>query len=118
MRLYEFEAKRLLAKHGVRLPQGGTAETPASPPRPAAGARGAAPARRRVMIFSDMGGIDIEQVAEEHPEHIARAHLSTLLPLAEFKVKEMVASLGIGGSDLVRLTDVVARLGRGFTPHR
>ena len=28
MRFYEFEAKKLLAKHGVRLPQGGTAETP------------------------------------------------------------------------------------------
>ena len=28
MRFYEFEAKTLLAKRGVRLPQGGTAETP------------------------------------------------------------------------------------------
>lgn len=28
MRFYEFEAKRLLAKQGVRLPAGGTAETP------------------------------------------------------------------------------------------
>jgi hypothetical protein len=29
MRFYEFEAKKLLAKQGVRLPEGGTAATPA-----------------------------------------------------------------------------------------
>src|SRR5262245_30312251 len=28
MRFYEFEAKRLLARQGVRLPQGGTADEP------------------------------------------------------------------------------------------
>lgn len=28
MRFYEFEAKKLLAKQGVRLPAGATAETP------------------------------------------------------------------------------------------
>ena len=35
-----------------------------------------------VMIFSDMGGIDIEEVAETHPEHIAKRHFSTLLPFS------------------------------------
>ena len=29
-------------------------------------------AKKPVMIFSDMGGIDIEQVAEEHPDHARR----------------------------------------------
>src|SRR3990170_7965246 len=147
MRFYEFEAKKLLAKHGVRLPQGGTADTPEEAARLAEDAGGPvvlksqvltggrmkggggkfadtpedaksaaeailgleiggqrprcvlieakaavareyyaavtydALAKRPVMIFSDMGGIDIEQVAEEHPQHIARAHISTLLPL-------------------------------------
>ena len=33
--------------------------------------------KRPVMLFSDMGGIDIEQVAEEHPDHVARGHFST-----------------------------------------
>src|ERR1700750_2943872 len=32
--------------------------------------------KRPVMLFSDMGGIDIEQVASEHPDHVARAHFS------------------------------------------
>ena len=36
--------------------------------------------KRPVLIFSDMGGIDIEEVAETHPEHVGRAHFSTLRP--------------------------------------
>jgi succinyl-CoA synthetase beta subunit/citryl-CoA synthetase large subunit len=180
MRFYEFEAKKLLAKRGVRLPQGGTAETPEEAARLAtevggpvvlksqvlsggrmkAGGvkfadtpeeaqreaaailkleiRGQRPrcvlveakaavkkeyyaavtydalAKLPVMIFSDMGGIDIEQVAEEHPQHVAKAHFSTLAPFSDFKAKEMIHSLGIGGRELVRLTDVIGRLARAF----
>src|ERR1044072_7670958 len=39
-------------------------------------------ATRPLMLFSDMGGIDIEEVAETHPDHVGRAHLSNLLPVA------------------------------------
>ena len=183
MRFYEFEAKKLLAKHGVRLPQGGTAETseeagklaaevggpvvlksqvltggrmkaggvkfadtPEEAQREAAAIldleiRGQRPrgvlveakaavmkeyyaavtydalAKLPVMIFSDMGGIDIEQVAEEHPEHVAKANFSSLLPFSDFKAKEMIASLGIGGGELVRLTDVMSRLARVFSQY-
>jgi succinyl-CoA synthetase beta subunit len=38
-----------------------------------------------VLIFSDMGGIDIEEVAEKHPEHLAQVHLSTLIPFSAYK---------------------------------
>ena len=37
-------------------------------------------AKRPVIVFSDMGGIDIEEVAETHPEHVSRTHLSALRP--------------------------------------
>ena len=42
--------------------------------------------KRPVMLFSDMGGIDIEQVAEEHPDHVARRHFSTRTPLSELSL--------------------------------
>ena len=48
-------------------------------------------ARKPVMIFSDMGGIDIEEVAEKHPEHIGKRHFSTLLPFSDFLAKELIA---------------------------
>ncbi len=183
MRFYEFEAKKLLAKRGVRLPKGGTADTaeeagrlaaeiggpvvlksqvltggrmkaggikfadtPEEAQREAAAIleleiRGQRPrcllveakaavkkeyyagvtydalAKLPVMIFSDMGGIDIEQVAEEHPEHVVKANFSSLMPFSDFQAKELIRSLGIGGGELVRLTDVMARLARAFTQY-
>src|ERR671928_493813 len=44
--------------------------------------------KQPVMLFSDMGGIDIEQVAEEHPDHVGRGHFSTLLPVSDFQAKQ------------------------------
>ncbi len=183
MRFYEFEAKKLLAKRGVRLPKGGTADTaneagrlatevggpvvlksqvltggrmkaggvkfadtPEDAQREAAAIleleiRGQRPrcllveakaavkkeyyagvtydalAKLPVMIFSDMGGIDIEQVAEEHPEHVVKANFSSLMPFSDFQAKELIRSLGIGGGELVRLTDVMGRLARAFTQY-
>ena len=32
--------------------------------------------KQPVMLFCDMGGIDIEEVAEEHPDHVGRGHFS------------------------------------------
>ena len=180
MRFYEYEAKALLRKQGVRLPDGGTAETAADAARIAGEIGGAvvlksqvlsggrmkaggikfadtpaeaeaacaeilklpikdqmpvnvlveakaavakeyylgvtfdAVAKLPVMIVSDMGGIDIEEVAETHPEHIAKVHLSTLHPFSDFRAKEAVASLGITGGELNQLTRVLAQLVRTF----
>ena len=69
-------------------------------------------ARRPMMLFSDMGGIDIEQVAEEHPEHVGRGHLSNLHPIADFQAKETVARCGMTGSDLGKASRVLAALAR------
>ena len=71
-------------------------------------------AKLPVAIFSDMGGIDIEEVAETHPQHVARIHFSTFQPLQEFRFKELVASLGISGSELNQLSRIVARLAAAF----
>ncbi|MBI1885909.1 MAG: acetate--CoA ligase family protein [Chloroflexi bacterium] len=183
MRFYEFEAKKLLARHRVPLPGGGTAETPADTrrlaqelggpvvlksqvltggrmkaggvrfadsPREAereaaailaleiggqmprcllveskaavrreyyAGVTYDALAKLPVIIFSDMGGIDIEEVAREHPEHVAKVHFSTLLPVSDYKAKELVRSLGVGGGELTALTTIVTRLARAFVEY-
>jgi succinyl-CoA synthetase beta subunit/citryl-CoA synthetase large subunit len=180
MRFYEFEAKRLLGKQGVRLPAGGTADEPQAARRiadsiggpvvlksqvlsggrmKAGGVKFAdtpgeaekacleilelpikdqlpvcvlveakaaiakeyylgvtydAVAKQPLMIISDMGGIDIEEVAETHPSHIAKVHFSTLIPFTDYRAKEAVASLGITGGDLTQLSSVMSRLVRTF----
>src|ERR1019366_6843286 len=70
--------------------------------------------KRPVMLFSDMGGIDIEEVAERHPDHVARGHFSTLRPFSDWQAKQVIASLGITGSALNRLTPILASLARLF----
>lgn len=71
-------------------------------------------AKLPVAIFSDMGGIDIEEVAEKHPQHVARAHFSTFSPFPEFKMKELVASIGISGAELTALTRIMSQLAQAF----
>jgi succinyl-CoA synthetase beta subunit/citryl-CoA synthetase large subunit len=71
-------------------------------------------AKKPLMLFSDMGGIDIEQVAEEHPDHVGRGHISNLLPVGDFEAKQVIAATGVTGSQLNRATPVLAKLARLF----
>src|SRR5215212_12055860 len=41
-----------------------------------------------VMIFSPVGGIDIEQVAEEQPDKVGRRQFSTIHPFSDYMAKE------------------------------
>src|SRR5438874_6957849 len=70
--------------------------------------------KRPVMIFSPVGGIDIEQVAEEQPEAVGRRHFSNLLPFSGFEAKEVVAATKVTGSALNRLVPILTRLARVF----
>src|SRR5919204_1915940 len=73
--------------------------------------------KQPVMLFSDMGGIDIEEVAEQHPDHVGRGHFSNLLPLSDFQAKQVVASVGVTGARLNRLVPILTRLAQLFVEH-
>src|SRR6195256_790492 len=70
--------------------------------------------KQPVIIFSPVGGIDIEQVAEEQPDKVGRRHFSNILPFGDFEAKEVIASTGVTGSALNKLTPIVARLAKLF----
>ena len=71
-------------------------------------------AKKPVVIFSDMGGIDIEEVAETHPEHVSKTHFSSILPLTPRIAKEAVGATGVTGSDLNKLAPIVFNLMKIF----
>jgi succinyl-CoA synthetase beta subunit/citryl-CoA synthetase large subunit len=70
--------------------------------------------KQPVLVFSDMGGIDIEEVAETHPEHVSKTHFSSILPITPRIAKEAIAATGVSGDALNRLTPVVFELMRIF----
>ncbi len=70
--------------------------------------------KQPVMIFSPVGGIDIEQVAEEQPEKVGRRHFSNILPFSEFQAKEVIASTGVTGAALGKLVPILTRLSKLF----
>jgi succinyl-CoA synthetase beta subunit len=71
-------------------------------------------AKKPLMLFSDMGGIDIEEVAEKHPDHVGRGHVSNLFPIPDFEAKQVIAATGVTGSQLNRATPILAKLARLF----
>ncbi|HKF80436.1 MAG TPA: ATP-grasp domain-containing protein [Thermoleophilaceae bacterium] len=70
--------------------------------------------KQPLLLFSDMGGIDIEEVAEKHPDHVGRGHFSNLLAFSDFQAKQAIASVGVTGSALNRLTPILSNLARLF----
>jgi len=73
--------------------------------------------KQPVMLFSDMGGIDIEEVAERHPDRVGRAPFSNLMDVSDYQAKQVIASIGVTGSALTRATPILARLARLFVRH-
>jgi succinyl-CoA synthetase beta subunit len=73
--------------------------------------------KQPVMLFSDMGGIDIEEVAETHPDHVGRGHFSNLLPFSDWQAKQVIASVGVTGQALNRLTPILTRLAKLFVEY-
>src|SRR3954453_15338792 len=73
--------------------------------------------KQPVMIFSPVGGIDIEQVAAEQPDKVGRRHFSNLLPFGEFEAKEVIAATGVTGSALNKIVPIVPRLAKVFVQH-
>jgi succinyl-CoA synthetase beta subunit len=70
--------------------------------------------KQPVMLFSDMGGIDIEEVAESHSGHVGRGHFSTIHPLSDYQAKQVIAATGVTGRALLRATPILARLAKLF----
>jgi len=54
-------------------------------------------ARRILLMGSAEGGVEIEQVAVDHPEAIIRHHADPLLGLLDFQAREFAFAMGLAG---------------------
>jgi succinyl-CoA synthetase beta subunit len=71
--------------------------------------------RRPVAICSAMGGVDIEQVAEKHPDKIARFWIDPILGLRDFEARNIAKDAGFEGKAMVRVAGMLLRLWQVFT---
>jgi len=53
--------------------------------------------RRILLMGSAEGGVEIEQVAAEHPEAIIRRHADPMLGLLDFQARDLAFAMGLGG---------------------
>jgi succinyl-CoA synthetase beta subunit len=60
-------------------------------------------AKRPLVMLSSMGGMDVEEVAETHPEAIARLHVDPLIGFRPFHGRRLTFSSGID-ADVIRPT--------------
>jgi len=69
--------------------------------------------KRPVIAAANMAG-KIDDLGDIHPERIVRRPFSALYPFSDYIAKELAKSLSLGGSDLTRMTRIVAGLARLF----
>jgi succinyl-CoA synthetase beta subunit len=53
---------------------------------------------RDIVMASSEGGMDIEEVAEKHPEKIIREHIDPLVGLTDFQARRIAFALGLSGT--------------------
>jgi succinyl-CoA synthetase beta subunit len=70
--------------------------------------------QRNVLIISAMGGMDIEAVAEEHPEAIAKVAVDPAMGLRDFQIKEAYFGGGLPAALLDQAVPLVRSLYRAY----
>ncbi|MGC8668611.1 MAG: ADP-forming succinate--CoA ligase subunit beta [Chthonomonadales bacterium] len=70
--------------------------------------------QRNVLIVSAMGGMDIEAVAEEHPEAIAKVAVDPAMGLCDFQIKEAFFGGGLPASILEQAVPLIRNLYRAY----
>ena len=70
--------------------------------------------RRVVIMASQEGGVDIEQVAAQSPEKILRATLHPLVGLQPFQCRDLAFGLGLQGDQIKQFGRILDGLARAF----
>ncbi len=66
----------------------------------------------QTVLASEQGGVDIEQVAKEHPEKLVRRQVDPLFGMRGFDARDVVLNLGYRGPQLIALSELLINLFR------
>lgn len=65
-------------------------------------------------ILSSQGGVDIEEVAREHPEKIAKLDIDPEAGFHQFHARKLAKRIGLGGREMMRVAMLTTKLYRVF----
>jgi succinyl-CoA synthetase beta subunit len=71
-------------------------------------------AKAPLLMLSTMGGMDIEQVAEEHPEKLARMHVDPLHGLRPFEARQIAFTAGVHPEVFNKVVSMLLQLYSSF----
>jgi succinyl-CoA synthetase beta subunit len=67
-------------------------------------------AQQPLIMFSSVGGTGIEEIAQAHPDRVARTHVDVTTGLLDFQARDLVRHSGIGGKLQLALGNVLVSL--------
>lgn len=70
--------------------------------------------RRPVVLFSAMGGIDVEEILERRPRSLIRQTFSIGRGLRPFEAREIARRAGLAGEVMLRAADALVAMYRAF----
>lgn len=71
-------------------------------------------ARKPVMMASSAGGVDIEEVARDHPEKISKVHIDPLLGLRDYQSRDLAAGIDLPRDNWREFGQIANGLWRAF----
>ncbi|GAB4344415.1 MAG: ADP-forming succinate--CoA ligase subunit beta [Flammeovirgaceae bacterium] len=69
---------------------------------------------RNVIIYSPEGGMDIEEVAEKHPEKLFKEEIDPRVGLKDFQVRKIAFNLGLSGNAYKEMVNFVPKLYKAY----
>lgn len=63
-----------------------------------------------VMIFSSTGGTGIEEIAQKHPDKVAKTEIDIIEGLKDYQARNLIRRTGISGKLQLQLGDVLVKL--------
>ncbi|MBI5635850.1 succinate--CoA ligase subunit beta, partial [Candidatus Micrarchaeota archaeon] len=63
-----------------------------------------------VILFSDLGGVDIEELARTRPEKLLKINVDVALGVEEFQLREELKKFGVESALIPKIASILAKL--------